>query len=200
MTGSLLPLDGVGHVAPLLQTRIACFLASAHGALARQYAFTLPLRINAAWQTELNAQFYRESEIVSLLLRATRWTPDMALPALMMSWEIAWAARPVAGIPDQSLAVAVDLSALAHAVHGAVRPAALLPVGADAADPFVTALRRVEFESGRLLQGQIAFLKGPALLPFREAVGAAVERRHDQVRHFWSELLEGLGIDPHGSP
>ena len=65
------PLDSEGRVPPCQQTRVAAFLISAHGALARQFAFALPVKLESAWQTELNAQFHREPEIVSLLLRAT---------------------------------------------------------------------------------------------------------------------------------
>jgi hypothetical protein len=65
------PLNSEGRVPPRQQTRVAAFLISAHGALARQFAFALPLKLESAWQTELNAQFYRETELVSLLLRAT---------------------------------------------------------------------------------------------------------------------------------
>ena len=153
-----------------------------------------PVKLESAWQTELNAQFYRESEIVSLLLRATTWVPDLAVGYMAASWETAWFPRPVDGIADQSLAVAVDLATRAHAVHAGIRPAALLPAEVNAHDPFAMALRRIEFESGRLLQAQIILLKGPDLVPFRDAVSSALERRHAEVRKLWSEALEGVGI------
>lgn len=188
------PLDSEGRVPPHQQTRVAAFLTSAHGALARQFAFALPVKLESAWQTELNAQFYRESEIVSLLLRATTWVPDLALPYMAAIWEAAWLPRPTEAIPDQSLALVVDVATRAHAVHAGIRPAALLPVEANAHDPFVVALRRIEFESGRLLQGQILLLKGPELVPFRDAVSSALERRHAEIRKLWTDALEGVGI------
>jgi hypothetical protein len=67
-------------------------------------------------------------------------------------------------------------------------------VEASANDPFVMALRRIEFESGRLMQAQILFLKGPELAPFRNAVSAALERRHAEIGKLWAEALEGVGI------
>jgi hypothetical protein len=194
MSGFLGPLDFGGRVSPLQQTRVSAFLVSAHGALARQFAFALPAKLESAWQTELNAQFYRESEIVSLLVRATTWVPDLSLGYMVLSWETAWLPKPVEGIADRSLALAVDLATHAHAVHAGIRPAALLPVDANAQDPFVMALRRLEFESGRLLQAQILLLKGPDLAPFRDAVSAALERRHAEVRKLWTEALEGMGL------
>ncbi|MDA9492993.1 hypothetical protein [Bradyrhizobium sp. CCBAU 11361] len=194
MSRFLGPLDSEGRVPPHQQTRVAAFLISAHGALARQFAMALPLRIEAAWQTELNAQFYRESEIVSLLQRTASWVPDMALGYMAASWETAWFPKPIEGITNLPLALPIDLATLAHAVHAGIRPAALLPLGANANDPFVFALRRIEFESGRLLQAQILFLKGESLVPFRDTVNAALEQRHAEVRRLWAEALESAGV------
>lgn len=188
------PLDSGGRVPPRQQTRVAAFLISAHGALARQFAFALPIRLETAWQTELNAQVYRETEIISLLLRATSWQPDLALGYLAASWEAAWFPTAIEGIPDRALALAAGLATLAHAVHASIRPASLLPVEANANDPFVTALRRIEFESSRLLQAQSLFLKGRELVPFRNAVSAALERRHAEIGKLWADALEGVGI------
>ena len=188
------PLDSEGRVSPRQQTRVAAFLISAHGALARQFAFALPMKLESAWQTELNAQFYRETEIVSLLLRATTWVPEFALGYMAASWETAWFPTPIDGIADRPLATATGLATLAHAVHASIRPAALLPVEANANDPFVMALRRIEFENGRLLQAQILFLKSPELMPFRNAVSSALERRHTEIRKLWTDALESVGI------
>ena len=194
MSAFLGPLEADGRVPPRQQTRVAAFLVSAHGALARQFGLALPAKVDAAWQTELNAQFYRESEIVSLLMRATAWAPDLALGPMAASWEMAWLPAPIEGITDHARAQAIHLATLAHAVHAGIRPAALLPTEAGANDPFVFALRRIEFESSRLLQAQILFLKGPDLVPFRDAVSAALERRHGEVRRLWREVLASIHV------
>jgi hypothetical protein len=194
MSGFFGPLDSEGRVPPHQQTRVAAFLVSAHGALARQSAFTLPARLESAWQTELNAQLYREAEIVSLLLRATSWAPDPGLGYMAVTWESAWYPAPIYEISDWPLAVAAGLATLAHAVHAGIRPAALLPAEANPNDPFAMALRRVEFESGHLLQAQIVSLKGPDLVPFRGAVSSALERRHTEVRKLWHDMLQSVGI------
>lgn len=189
------PLDSGHCVTPRQQTRAAAFLISAHGALARQFAFTLPMKLTSAWQTELNAQVYREAEIVSLLLRATSWVPDLALTCIAASWEVAWLPTPIEGIPDRTLATAADLATLAHAVHGRIRPATLLPTEANNNDPFVMALRRIEFEDGHLLQAHSIFLKSQELVPFRSAVNYALERRHTEIGKLWAQALEGVGIN-----
>jgi hypothetical protein len=56
-------------------------------------------------------------------------------------------------------------------------------------------LRKIEFESGRAIQAQILFLKSSDLLPLRDAVTAAVEGRHLQVRKLWDEMLAGIGVE-----
>ena len=188
------PLDASGRIPSQQQTRVAAFLISAHGALARQLAFTLPQQMKAAWQTELNAQLYREAEIVSLLLRATSWVVDPAVPILSAGWEAAWLPKPLPGFADWVLGLTIDGAALGHAVHAAIRPAALLPEKGQTDDPFAMALRRIEFESGRTMQAQILFLKRQEFLPFRDAVSAAVEHRHAQVRKLWTEMLAGIGV------
>jgi hypothetical protein len=128
------------------------------------------------------------------MLRATSWVIDPELVMLFASWEATWLPKPVTGLSDQILALTIDIAALGHAVHAAIRPAALLPDKAMAEDPFVMALRRIEFENGRIIQAQIVFLKSQELLPYREAVSAAVESRHLQVRKLWTEMLAGIGV------
>lgn len=194
MSQFLGPLDSAGRVPPHQQTRVASFLISLHGALARQLAIALPGQFKAGWQTELNAQLHREMEIASLLLRATSWVPDLTLPWLALSWEAAWLSKPVKDVADLREALAIDIAALGHAAHGVIRPAALLPIEAQAEDPFVMALRRIEFESSRLIQAQILFLKNDDLKPLRHAVSSAVETRHTQVRKLWTEMLGGIGV------
>jgi hypothetical protein len=195
MSAFLGPLDAAGRVPPRQQTRVAAFLMSGHGAMARQLAIALAVPTKAAWQTELNSQLYRESEIVSLLLRATSWAPDPELPFQLPAWEAAWLPRPADGVADRAQAFIIDMAALGHALHAVIRPAALLPESAISLDPFALALRKIELESGRLMQAQIMFLKSPELLPFRSAVSTAVEGRHAQVRTLWEDMLYLIGIE-----
>jgi hypothetical protein len=189
------PLDATGRVPSRQQTRVAAFLVSCHGAMARQLAIALALQAKPAWATELNSQLYRESEIVSLLLRATSWTPDPELLFLLPSWEAAWLPRPTEGVTDRAQALVIDMAALGHALHAVIRPAALLPESAPMLDPFALALRKIELESGRLMQAQIMFLKNSDLLPLRNAVSTAIESRHEQVRKLWDDMLSSIGVE-----
>src|SRR3954452_139115 len=194
MTVFLGPLDSVGRVPPRQQTRVAAFLMSCHGAMARQLTIALASQMKPNWHNELNAQLFREAEIVSLLLGATSWVPDLELPFLGSSWESAWLPKSPAGIADRIQGLTIDMAALGHALHAVIRPAALLPSEALADDPFTLALRKIEFESSRLIQAQIVFLKDSDLLPVRDAVNAALESRHSQVRELWTGMLAGIGV------
>jgi hypothetical protein len=189
------PLDAAGRVPPRQQTRIAAFLLSSHGAMARQLALALSWQMNPAWHAELNAQFFHEAEIVTLLPRATSWTPDPELLFLLPMWETSWLPRPSKGITDRTHGITIDIVALGHALHSVIRPAALLPQETTAQDPFALALRKIEFESGRVLQAQIMFLKSADLLPLRNTVTAAVEGRHLQIRKLWREMLAAIDVD-----
>jgi hypothetical protein len=185
-----------GRIPPLQQTRVAAFLMSAHGALTRQLAIALPAQLHHGWQVEMHSQYAREMEILSLVARATSWTPDPSLALLLWRWEMSWLPRPVAEVADRTQGVLIDLAALGHALHTVIRPAALLPEGYPDSDPFGLAMRRVEFESGRLMQAQILFLKGPELVPVRGAVATAVDWRHSQVRELWTTMLQSMEIEP----
>src|SRR5438045_3462922 len=100
------PLDATGRVPPRQQTRVAAFLTSCHGAMARQLGLALAWQTKPAWQAELNTQLYREAEIVSLLIRTATWVPDPELLFLVAAWEAAWLPKPVEGIPDPMQALA----------------------------------------------------------------------------------------------
>ena len=192
MSAFLGPLDEDGRVPAHQQTRISAFLMSAHGAQARQLAAALPGSLHNGWQVELHSQYCRELEILSLIARATSWVPDPMLAFLVWRWEAAWLPKPIEGAADQHHGLLIDMAAFGHAVHSVIRPAALLPEFQPHDNPFGLAMKRIEFESGRLLQAQILFLKGPQLVPVRDAVAAAVERRHAQIRELWTALLDDL--------
>jgi hypothetical protein len=59
-------------------------------------------------------------------------------------------------------------------------------------------MRHIEFESGRLMQAQIIFLKGPQFHHVRDDVAAAVDRRHEQVREHLTSMLLGLEVETTG--
>jgi hypothetical protein len=192
------PLDDDGRIPAHQQTRVSAFLMSAHGALGRQLAVALPGSLKDSLQVEIHAECCRQMEFLSMLARATSWVPDPMLPFLFWQWEAAWWPQPVESVADWTQARMIDLAAFNHALHAVVRPAALLPEAVDPMDPFVQAMRHIEFESGRLMQAQIIFLKSPQFLPVRDAVAAAVERRHEQLREVLASMLYGIEVETSG--
>ncbi len=192
------PLDEQGRIPAWQQTRVSAFLMSAHGALARQLMFALPVSLANAVHVQLHGECCRQMEFLSMLARATTWAPDPMLPYLLWQWESAWVPKPVNCVSDSIQAHLIDLAALNHAIHAVIRPAALLPEEVDAMDPFVHALRHIEFESGRLMQAQIIFLKSPQFDEARDEVAGAVERRHEQVRKLLAAVLFSLEVEISG--
>ncbi len=200
MRGTLGPLDAAGRVPGIQQTRIGSFLMSVHGAEARLLtaALATPTASLAFGmrEIELHAQLSREMEILSLLIRATAWQFDPMLLWMVGRWELAWLPQHVDDVPSMVQGPLIDAAAFGYAVHSAIRPAILLPQHVAATDPFAAALRRIETEGSRVVQAQIRFLKSAELAPARDAISAAVDRRHRQVRQLWTELLSSLDVSP----
>lgn len=192
------PLDDEGRIPAHQQTRVSAFLMSAHGALARQLTALLPLKLQNSMQVEIHAQLCRQIEFLSMLTRATSWVPDPMLPMLCWQWEMAWWPHPVRWVADSMQARMIDLACFNHALHAVIRPAALLPESIDVMDPFAQAMRHIEFESGRLMQAQIIFLKSPQFHDIRDEVAAEVERRHEQMREHLTSMLLGLEVETAG--
>ena len=201
MRTTLGPLDAAGSVPRFQQTRIAAFLVSAHCAEARLLAAALAMPTSnlrfGIREIELHTQFCREMEILTLLMQATSWQLDPTLMWLVWYWEMAWLPRPVPGIKSVALGPAIDAAAFGYALHTAIRPSVLLPEDIPDADAFATALRRIDTESSRTVHTQLRFLNSAELASARDAISAAVDRRHHQLRQLWAELLSSMGVS-HG--
>ncbi len=145
-----------------LQTRITLYLTGIR-------FITIPA-LAGAWMTPkqdlgtqaLGSQFFRETEAVAMLMRATNWSPDP-----VAQFQIALTIQPIltsatvaslSAIKDRNLA-AVHLLALEHALLATVKLAPILPPGPVASEPFAVCLLRIEQENGRMLQTQIRLLK-----------------------------------------
>ena len=154
-----------------------------------------PDNSSAGWQTELNAQLYREAEIVSLLHARDLLGAGFraALPGLVLGDGVAAKAGRRHHRPDPGDWRSISPRSGMPSMARSGRPPCCRRKRRSE-DPFVMALRRIEFESSRLIQAQILLLKSDDLMPFRDAVNSAVETRHLQVRKLWTELLEGIGM------
>ncbi len=164
---------------------------SAHAAEARLLWAALAGPAFGAREIEVHSQLCRETEIVALLTRATLWQPDPLLAWLAWQWELAWLPQSPLGVAQ---GLTIDAAAFGYALHTAIRPAARLPEQAPLTDPFAAALRRIEAESSRVVQAQLRFLKSQDLAPARDAIAAQVDRRHQQMRRLWTEVLASLNV------
>jgi len=137
-------------------TRVAAFLISPMAHWRGSFACALPLKLESAWQTELNAPFYysrNRARFPATALRATLVGPDVAFGLHGRILGTAWFPRPIEGIPRSARwrwrSVSQRLHMPAHGRHP--WPAALLPGGRHPTDHLLgwTLLRRIEFESSR---------------------------------------------------
>ena len=193
MTQGEISVDADGRVSPLWQTRIASFLMSAHGAHARRLALAVPGPIGTAWQAELHGQFCREMETISLLARATSWAFGPSLPLCAWRWEMAWLPRPVDGVADAGQATLIDTAAFGHALHAAIRPAAILPEQAAPLNPFsrwrCSASKR---RAGGCCRCRSCSSRARILTAGRKAIESAVGFRDAQMRLRWQDMLASL--------
>ena len=146
-----------------MQTRISLFLGAAKSVNAAILgAVELQPQITIAYPF-VHGQYFREVEFAALLARVTRWSSNWATYAqgakLATSlWTQWWQIQLPLG-PALNPRAAYSALALGHALLARVRTAPLIPDNADEMDPFVAALRRIEQESGRMIQAQIRLLK-----------------------------------------
>jgi hypothetical protein len=196
LDGLLGPLDAEGRVAPAKQTRLASFLITAHQANAQLLQGVELIPFETAWHGVFHSQLWREIELVQLLLRVTRWVPDLALAAEAATWQSFWWRQQIeigaTAMRDGAERSAVAATALGHALHSIVRLTPLLPQGAAQDDPFNAALVGADLEAGRMIQAQIRFLKE---LPFgldRTEIERLVAEKRDAVSDLWQGFVATL--------
>ena len=187
------PLDAEGRVPPRQQTRAVAFLISAHGALARQFAFALPSSSNSAWQTELNAQFIgkpRSSPCCCARppgcrsppwltwLRPGRWRGFQGRSKVLRINPWRWPpTSPPAHMPSMPVS---DRRPCCRS-----KPTPKIPSSWRCVASSLKA-------AGCCRRNHPAEGPGPRALPRRRQLRP--RKRHTEVRKLWSEALEGVGI------
>jgi hypothetical protein len=179
------------------QTRIALFVGTVKSMNALLLCGAELLPATSAAYPFMHGQLYRESELTSLLMRVTQWSSNpvvywqgaaLAAPLWREWWRIQ---GPLGTIIDRD--AAYRGVAFGHALLARVRLAPLMPEGVDELDAFVVALRRVEQESGRMIQAQIRLLKdAPVAIeqPERERI---VEEEQAVVNAAFEHFIDDLG-------
>jgi hypothetical protein len=148
---------------PDVQTKIALFVGAAKLVNATiMAAFEAQPQVTTAFPF-VHGQYFREMEFATMLGRVTRWSPnprlyvegtELAGPLWREWWQL------LAGsVPPWDVRVTYAGLALGHALLARVRLSPVLPDEVDELDPFVVAVRRIEQESGRMIQAQIRLLK-----------------------------------------
>jgi hypothetical protein len=173
-------IAGVGFD-PDTQTGIALFL----GATANTTAYPF-----------MHGQYFRECELGMLLARVTQWSasPLVYYQAAVLADPLGreWLQIQLPPGPLHDREAAYRALAFGHALLARVRFAPVLPANADASDPFVIALKRIEQENGRMLQTQIRLLKdSPVELPVAERE-RIVEQEQAVVDAAFTRFLEWL--------
>ena len=195
MDGRLGPLDD-GRVAPRKQTLVAGFVIMARQTDAQLLQGLQLVPFTSAWHEVFHQPCWRELELVQLLMRVTRWQQDPAWTVQVLEWQRFWSGQVLA-VTMQMLTEGLERAGLAtialgHALHTVVRLAPLLPPGAAADDPFVTALRHVDDEAGRLAEAQVRFLGQRPFGLERAEIEAALAEKHEAVSGLWRKFVEQL--------
>jgi hypothetical protein len=179
-----------------MQTRISIFLGATKNINVALMGAAALLPITNVSQAFAHSQLFREVEAASLLARVTRWS---------MHWQVyAEAARLCAplwaelarcrgfAVPTMDRRAAFNRLALSHALLARVRVAPIIPQRADELDPYVVALRRIEADSGRLIQLQIRLLQHAAQTNVVDDADVIVERAQQVIDDAYSAFLDSL--------
>ena len=146
-----------------VQSRIALFVCAAkNGNLMFHAGVQWIPQLNLVQQSVLS-QYLRELEAITLLSKTVSWSanPLLAVEAgrIVAPLSAAWAQLMLPPGPMLSPRSAYRGISLGHAQLARIRLLPVIPDNADALDPFVVALQRIEQENARMLQTQIRLLK-----------------------------------------
>lgn len=183
-----------------MQTRISVFLGAAKNINAALMGEAALLPITGVSQAFVHSQLFREVEAASLLARVTRWSllwPVYAEAARLSAplWAELARCRGLAG-PTIDQRAAFNGLALGHALLARVRVTPIIPQHIDELDPYVVALRRIEADSGRLIQLQVRLLQHAAQSRVVDDAEAIVEHEQQVVDDAYGAFLASLAACP----
>jgi len=143
------------------------------------------------------SQAARELEAVTLLMRTVRWSADprlaLAAQKIVAPLLIAWGEVMQFPGPLLNPAAVYRGISLGHAQLAHFRLLPIIPESADALDPFVVALQRIEQEGGRMLQTQIRLLKNMGKEMPLEQREVLIEKDQAIVDMVFGNLLDWIG-------
>lgn len=155
------------------------------------------------WLPQLNlvqqfvlSQYLRELEAITLLSKTVSWSanPLLAVHAgrIVAPLSAAWAQIMLPPGPMLNPQAAYRGISLGHAQLARIRLLPVIPDNADAREPFVVALQRIEQENGRMLQTQLRLLKTLGADIATEERESMVGADQDLVDRVFSRFLEWL--------
>lgn len=179
-----------------MQTRVSIFVGAAKNINVALMGEAALLPISDVSQAFVHSQVFREVESASLLARVTRWSMRWAVYAeatrlTLPLWAELARCRGLSG-PAMDRRAAFNGLALGHALLARVRVNPIIPQGIDELDPYVVALRRIEADSGRLIQLQVRLLQHAAKSNAVVDAEAIVEHEQQVVDDAYSALLASL--------
>ncbi len=182
---------------PTVQTKISLFITAAKNANAL-FLSAVELRpfIGAEHQL-LHSQYFQEMESILLLAKVTRWVTDprvytesitIAAP-LWNEWRLKLGFFGLTALDPRAFYQGL---ALGHALLSQLKMSPIIPGDADPADPYVTALRRIEQDNARMIQTQINLLRTVApALPVEERE-ELIEERQEIIKQTFINFLQWL--------
>ena len=181
---------------PDVQSKITLFVCAVKNG-------NLMFHAGVQWMPQLNlvqqfvlSQYARELEAVTLLSRTARWSPSplLAMHAARIAAPLtmAWANLMLPPGPMLNPQAAYRGISLGHAQLARIRLLPVIPEDADALDPFVVALQRIEQENARMLQTQIRLLKAVGTDIPIEQREALVGKDQELVDDVFSQFLQWL--------
>ncbi|MGE5385722.1 MAG: hypothetical protein ACM3SV_07530 [Betaproteobacteria bacterium] len=182
---------------PTMQTKISLFITAAKNANAL-FLSAVELRpfIGAEHQL-LHSQYFQEMESILLLAKVTRWVSDprvytesvtIAAP-LWNEWRLKLGFFGLSALDPRAFYQGL---ALGHALLSQLKMSPIIPGDADPADPYVTALRRIEADNARMIQTQINLLRTVAPALPSEEREALIEEKQETIKHTFINFLQWL--------
>ncbi len=144
----------------------------------------------------LHRQLFREMELVTLLNKATSWSTNPYVYAEAANINLKfWQNADIDGYV-QGFFMADEhfyrYLALSHALLSEIRILPILPPTRELNTPFLTTIKEIEEENGRMIQAQIRLLKGMELPITHERKEEIIRDQRVIVQAAYCDLLEAV--------
>lgn len=183
-----------------LQTKISLFLTNAKYANALFLGAVEFRPFVGLEQQFLHTQYFQEMESALLLGKVTRWVSDPLIyqeglactAGIWHEWQEIAGPFGLGHLNPQGF---YEGLALGHALLSQLRITPIIPGNIEGANPYATALRRIEQDNARMLQTQILLLRAAAPSMLTDERELLVESKQESVRLTFVKFLNWLCPD-----